>query len=54
MVIPLWSIGRIHWFIILGLLVIVVLSESGFSGFKDLQEDFIENPSLQRSAMSIE
>ena len=29
-------------------------SESGFSGFKDSQDDFIENPSLQRSDMSIE
>ena len=29
-------------------------SESGFSGFKDSQDDFIENPSLHRSAMSIE
>ena len=28
-------------------------SESGFSGFKDLQDDFVENLPLQRSAMYV-
>jgi len=35
-------------------IVIHKQSESGFSGFKDLQDDFIGNPSLQRNDMSME